>query len=330
MGARVAVNRFDWRLPRERWAWVAIALGGSLCWLSSVSFYCGLRSTGWPTADATITYSQAHETRRTREVDIRYSYVVGGHEYRGDRWRFSFFMIRRLMRSIEVTATQAAYPVGTRLRVAVDPSDPHLSVLEPGPRYGDLLWIVGGLFIGVTGLSSGRKDQRSGGADSTQGPHDSDAGIASHRSRTAQGLAAIAAVVLATALYWIYQRVISESWPTVDGRVLYSSTGGANSVGNHQTEIRYEYFTAGQRQLGAASLLARHDEAVALSQSHHVGQLVKVHYDPNDPASSELDPKLSWHDAILLLIALVIFAFARLAQRVADAIRKSDRKSPYD
>jgi hypothetical protein len=269
-------------------------------------------------ADATITYSQAHETPRTREVDIRYAYVVGGREYQGDRWRFSFFMNRRQMRSIEVTATQAAYPVGTHLRVAVDPSDPHLSVLEPGPRYDDLLWSVGGLVIGVTGLSSGRKERRSGGADSAQTPLGSDAGLASPRSRTARGLAAIGAVVLATALCWIYQRVISESWPTVEGRVLYSSTGGADSVGNHQTEIRYEYFIAGQRQLGAASLLARHGEAVALSQSHHVGQSVKVHYDPNDPARSEIDPKLSWRDAILPLIALVIFAFAGLAQRVAS------------
>jgi hypothetical protein len=230
------------------------------------------------------------------------------------------------MRSIEVTATQAAYPVGTHLRVAVDPSDPHLSVLEPGPRYDDLLWIVGGLFIGVTGLSPGRKEPLSGGADSAQGPVGREVGFAGHRSRTARGLAAIGAVVLATALYWIYQRVTSESWPIVEGRVLYSSTGGANSVGNHQTEIRYEYFVAGQRRLGAASLLARHDEAVALSQSNRAGQSVKVHYDPDDPARSEIDPKLSWRDAILPLIALVIFAFAGLAQRVSAAIRKRSQE----
>jgi hypothetical protein len=46
-----------------------------------------------------------------------------------------FFLNRRRMRSIEISATQATYPVGAHVKAAVNPGDPGRSVLEPGLRY---------------------------------------------------------------------------------------------------------------------------------------------------------------------------------------------------
>jgi hypothetical protein len=108
-----AVNPSSWGMPRERWAWVAMALGFDLLWFSSQSLYYGVVSSGWPNADATITYSTAHQSRRFPRVDIRYSYAVDGNEYTGDGFRYSFYMNRQRMRAIEIAAAQAAYPVGT-------------------------------------------------------------------------------------------------------------------------------------------------------------------------------------------------------------------------
>lgn len=318
----LALSRPPWRLPREGWAWVAMALGVGLLWPSSASLYYGLMSGGWHMTDATVTYSTLRWERRWHDVDIRYTYVVDGHEYTGDRWCYSFFINRQRVRAVQMSATQAAYPVGTRTRVAVDPHDPARSVLEPGPHYDDLLWIGGGFMFALTGLLSGRKDDASPAAVARKAAAASAIRSGSHRYRSAVVLASIGLLILSLGLYRIYDAVVSASWPTVEGHVLYSKTGGSNSGGNYQTEIRYEYFMAGRRFSGAASLLGRHDETVALSKAHPVGQVVVVHYDPRNPELSAIVTGINWHHTVLPIVALVFFLFAALAKGLADAERR--------
>jgi hypothetical protein len=317
----LAVRRTPWGLPREGWAWVAIALGVGLLWPSSSSLYYGLVSSGWRMTDATVTYSTLRSERRWRDVDIRYTYVIDGHQYKGDRWRYSFFINRQRVRAIAMSATQAAYPVGTRTRVAVDPRNPARSVLEPGAHYDDLLWIGGGLMFALTGLLSGRKDDASPAAAARKATAANAIRSGSARYRAAAVLASIGVLILSLGLYRIYDGMVSASWPTVEGHVLYSKTGSGNSAGNYQTEIRYEYFMAGRRFSGAASLFSRHDEAVALSKAHPVGQMVMVHYDPKNPELSAIVTGINWHHSVLPIIALVFFLLAALAKGVADAER---------
>ena len=92
---QLAVGPLTVRLPRERWEWVALALGFGLLFASSQSLYFGIVSNSWPEVNAMITYSTAKETRRRSYVDIRYTYAVRGHVYTGDQWRYTCFMNSR-------------------------------------------------------------------------------------------------------------------------------------------------------------------------------------------------------------------------------------------
>ncbi len=306
----------SWTLPRERWAWVAMTLGFGLLWFSSQSLYYGIVSSGWPQAAATITYSTSNDTRRRRDVDIRYAYLVNGSEHSGDTFRYSVFMNRWQMRSIEVSAAQAAYPVGSHPRVAFDPRNPRRSVLEPGPNFDDLLWIAAGLMFAVTGLLPGLTQRKS---PSTCGTAAAEARRGRPRFQLAMVLACISFLLMSLGLYRIYAGMAASSWPTVEGRVLFSKTGGGNSSGNYRTEIRYEYFLSGQRYSGAASLLGRHDESFAVSRSHSVGQAVVVHYQRDNPERSVIETGITWHHFMLPLYSVIVLLLAALANGVADA-----------
>ena len=139
------------------------------------------------------------------------------------------------------------------------------------------------------------------------------------RSRLAVALACISFLLMSLGLYRIYAGVAASSWPTVEGRVLFSKTGGGNSSGDYRTEICYEYFLAGQRYSGAASLVGRHDESFAVLKSHSGAQAVEVHYDPANPQRSVIETGITWHHFMLPLYAVIVLLFAALAQGVADA-----------
>jgi hypothetical protein len=296
-----------------------MALGFSLLWFSSQSLYFGIASTGWPEAGATITYSTSKDTRRRRYVDIRYTYEVNGSEYSGDRWRYSVFMNLWQMRSIEVSAAQAAYPVGSHPRVAFDSRNPRRSVIEPGPHFDDLLWSAGGLMFAATGLLAGGTKRASPLTSNTTAADTARSGR--HRYQFAGALACISFLLMSLGLYRIYAGIVASSWPIIEGRVLFSKTSSGNSAGNHQTEIRYEYVLRGRRYGGAASLLARHDQSFALSKAHPEGQAIEVHYDPANPERSVIETGITWHHFMLPLYAVVVLLLAALAKGVKNSNR---------
>jgi hypothetical protein len=208
------------------------------------------------------------------------------------------------MRSIEVSAAQAAYPVGSHPQVAVDPRNPHRSVLEPGPHFDDLLWIAGGLMFAVTGLLSGATKRAPSSASATMAGDPKRSRV--HHHQISATLACISLLLMSWGLYRIYVDLAASSWPTTEGRVLFSKTSSGNSAGNYRTEIRYEYVLAGQRYGGAASLLGRHDRSLALSKSHPTGQAIEVHYDPANPERSVIETGLTWHHFMLPLYAIIV------------------------
>lgn len=67
---------------------------------------------------------------RMYAADIRYRYVVDGHEYTCDRVRFGGFWSFTWRRPADTLTKR--FPVGAPVAVAYDPSKPSRGVLEPG------------------------------------------------------------------------------------------------------------------------------------------------------------------------------------------------------
>jgi hypothetical protein len=328
--------------PRERWAWVSMALGAGILWFSCQWLYFGLVSRWWTTTTGTVTYSSAHESRRYRSVDIRYKYAVDGLEYEGDRFRYGYTTALGRLTSIEVSAAQAAYPVGSHPRVYVDPRHPARSVLEPRAPVEDLIWVGGGLMFLLTPfVRTGRSPApapdpaaaaaSTGAFGATTGAGATDAAVPTRggrptdvagppRHRAAKVLAWLGILTLGLGAYRIELVMRAKHWPTTPGHVLFSKiTVGTSSGGNHQTEVRYEYVLDGQRYVGSASLVAGLDEARALMRAYPAGSDVTVHYDPARHERSLLVTQLNWHHAVLPVFAVVFLVLAALARTMGRA-----------
>jgi hypothetical protein len=304
--------------PRERWAWVSMALGAVILWFSCQWLYFGLVSRWWTTTTGTVTYSSAHESRRYRSVDIRYRYAVDGREYEGDRFRYGYTTAMGRLTSIEVSAAQAAYPAGSHPRVYVDPRQPARSVLEPRAPVEDLLWVGGGLMFLLTPLVRTRRSPASASDPAPAAATTGALGAPGHRA--AKVLAWLGILTLGLGAYRIELVMRAKNWPTTEAHVLFSKiTVGTGSGGNHQTEVRYEYVLDGQRYVGSASLVARLDEARALMRAYPAGSEVQVHYDPSHRERSLLVTQLNWHHAVLPAFAMVFLLLAAMARAMGRA-----------
>jgi len=142
------------RRPRDRNGWFAVILGVPMLVFPALALLQGTQSLTWPKADGVVTYSQPKNGRRTYRVDLRYRYSYAGTEYTGDDYRFDFSLEFGRVRSREVDAIQARYPVGEPIRVSVKPSSPAHSVMEPGPDLVDLLPLAFGMLLLLFGAST--------------------------------------------------------------------------------------------------------------------------------------------------------------------------------
>jgi len=103
----------------------------------------GRRSATWPTTQGTIVYSEALETPRApgtprrpgeyREeaADVRYTYSVDGHAYRGKGIAMTTGLIP-FWEDMLARRIRDRYAVGDTVTVYYDPADPRFAVLEPG------------------------------------------------------------------------------------------------------------------------------------------------------------------------------------------------------
>jgi len=110
----------------------------------------------WPRTLGSIvtsTVSVEHDGYgRMYAADIRYQYVVDGHEYTCDRVRFGGFWSFARRRPADTLTKR--FPVGAPVTVAYDPAKPSRGVLEPGlggQAYLNVLlfalFVAGGLAI---------------------------------------------------------------------------------------------------------------------------------------------------------------------------------------
>ncbi|HYE73668.1 MAG TPA: DUF3592 domain-containing protein [Blastocatellia bacterium] len=112
------------------------------------NFYWGVVSSSWPSTVGQITSAKIkHTTYKGRptvntDADIQYTYAINGRYLTGERKEF-LSDGRGFGRHTGYDFLEK-YPVGTDTSVYYDPSDPTLSVLEPGLEFSR---VMGGIFV---------------------------------------------------------------------------------------------------------------------------------------------------------------------------------------
>ena len=326
------------RKPQSPRDWVTLLIGAVWLYFSGQPLLMGLWSLGWDKSPGVITYSQPYRRFRTYRVDLRYTYNYQGREYAGDQYRFMFIVGLDRLRGWQVDAIQARYPVGEAVQVAVNPWRPSQAVLEPGVDLESFLWPAAGLLIALAGLLPGREKRRN--QKKSASPAAADANLAmsagaggrrksGSRYYTAKLLALIGALLSLWGMSTLYTGWRSLDWPTTTGRVRYSL---ARTTGqNYRTQLWYEYHVDGVRyvaeeyRIGGSSTPFK-DTARAVAARYPVGRIVKVYYNPSNPAEAVLEPGPWYGNFIIPAIGLLVLGVAFLAKKYADAVALLDAR----
>jgi hypothetical protein len=304
------------RRPKDRNDWFAVILGLPMLVFPALALFHGVQSLTWPTTDGVVTYSKPKSGSRTYRVDLRYRYSYAGREYAGDDYRYDFTLYFGRVRSAEVDAIQARYPVGEPIKVAVNPASPSQSVMEPGPDLVDLLPLGFGVLLLVFGATTWRAQ-----AAAPAIPTGTRLAPAA-RYRTAKWLLAIGCVVLLFGVRELYRGWSSLSWSTVQGKVLYSS---ARRGPSSRTSLWYEYYVGKTRYVAdqyrtGGNATPFDDVAIAAARRYPVGRLVTVYYNPANPGEALLEPGVWYGNFVMPGIGLLLLGIAWVAKKYADAV----------
>ena len=122
----------------------------------------------------------------------------------------------------------------------------------------------------------------------------------------------------------------SNSWPTTQGEVVYSSleqsmstdSDGDRSV-TYGAKIVYNYQVDGQQLTGDRRVFSESRSSSArraqeIANRYPVGATVTVYYDPNNPQVCVLEPGTGFGGIIVPLITLALLIFG--IYKVADAL----------
>jgi len=102
----------------------------------------------------------------------------------------------------------------------------------------------------------------------------------------------------------------SRSWPTVEGRITDARVDSTRSDDKtvYQPRVSYSYSVDGTQRVGHSisviSSYSSRGKAEAVLGRYPVGTVVAVHYDPESPGSSLLEPGAG-SDAVMILAAAV-------------------------
>src|SRR4051794_8982018 len=258
-------------IPRSRNEWILTLLGAAIAVGCAIPLAQGLLSLSWPKVDGVITHSRDLPGFRAIGVDIGYSYAAGGKTYNGNRFRFQFVVSASQMESREVQSILARYRVGEPVKVAANPSNLSDSVLEPGPDVNSIFPFLAGLFLLLLGLGKVQKDEPA---------HEGSASrvLARPRYGVAGILAVIAFALFLFGAFNLYHGVGSTQWPSVEGRILYSSA----RTGSHpETLLWYEYHVSNQRYLASnyrngGNITPFREVAAAAAKRYPKGRAVPV------------------------------------------------------
>jgi hypothetical protein len=237
------------------------------------------------------------DTEISNEPHVEYEYQVNGRKYRGER-----ITIGEKTAGFELEGILARYPVGASVTVYYNPDYPEFALLERDLPMGMMVKGFGCLmllFIGVPLISM---------FVYFQGVHWLKHRLA-HPER-APFVTAVSGFGLLVSLFALaYVRIMrqSASWPVTPGRIVASGvesyidwhrensdTGPPRRY--YKPSVVYSYDVKGHQYRGdrispglkiSATIPALADRA---ARRYPIGTAVNVHYNPEDPGESVLEP----------------------------------------
>lgn len=254
-------------------------------------------------------------------ANVVFEYHVGSRRFRNDR-----VSIGEDLGNFQVAETLAKYPVGRDVVVFYNPRDPKQSVLErDAPKgvwgcIGALLTIgvamVLGAFYGFNQLGLWVVSQL------PQGGHAS----------AAAAFGIFGGVIALFAALFQWQAAKKKSWPTAPGKIVESSveefsgydrdddsSSGRQVVKTYyRSHLVYSYIANGITYHGnaanAGGQMTSTMRGIAQKQAdkYKPGQAVRVHFNPDNPVESVLDPR-AFAIWIIWLAALAVFGAAYYA-----------------
>jgi hypothetical protein len=282
------------------------------------------RAARWPSAQGRIVRSCMRAVRRQKAgeattvsnvPDIEYAFSVGGVEYRGHRIGIGEIAPG----SAEAEAALERYKVGRTGPVFYNPDKPEEAVLErdapfrPGVMYGIAAGIV------LVGLSVVAAFTRLGEIIAWLQPYFPPGAFV-------PGVLFFAAAGLLMTLFLISNRrtaLAAARWPTTTGTILSSKAEGHRTLATRgqgpsvtvwSPVVEYSYRVLerdyhGSRIAFGGDVAASRDFAEAIVDRYPTGSMVVVHFDPDSPSVSVLEPRIAFAWPTLL-ITLAFFAAA--------------------
>jgi len=133
---------------------VFVLAGGATLFLWGIpTIQKAYASQSWPSVQGTITVSNlvtnTDSDGTTYKADIGYNYIASEQTQSGTNVTFGAYSSSN---ASEMRSIVNRYPLGTSVKVYVDPKDPTNSVLEPGVSLGSFLAAGVGLLFFILGI----------------------------------------------------------------------------------------------------------------------------------------------------------------------------------
>ena len=282
-------------------------VGGIPLWMGLRFIWRGLASDGWPTAPGVVLKSAVSETEASQKSgaytlgaytfyvpELSFGYQVKGRDYTTKNLQFG--RAEGSGDASEAAVLMLRYPVGAKVPVRYDPSDPSLAVVRSGVSSVVVWYLMAGLtfiLFGVLVLL---------------------AYIGSEWElfafRRVMGLMWLIFVffgvaMLTPGLLSLWRAKASENWPTVNGAIVFAQEektlravpdGEGEAIGTttRGVPLAYEYEVNGERHYSNVRHFGQFagssgDWADKILQRYPTGKQVPVTYCATDPDVAALE-----------------------------------------